>query len=437
MTSIVGQSVPKVDGLGQETGSATYIDDIKYPNMHYIKVLGSPVHRGLIRNLDLSAAQHVPGVLGTVTAKDLPGRDGYGLFMDQQVFASEFVCYKGERIAAVVAVDEDTAMEAISKIKLDIEEQPPVLDMFEAMKPSSPLVRPNLKSNLWDKFGDGTSTVQRLWVGDVEKAFAQADQIVETRVTEAMNDHAQLEPHISIAFLDDASNLTFHTESQGFYLHMVTCLCSVLNLPTSKIRYIGGRIGGGFGGRNDVHTDHVTGIAALKFRVPVKWRMTRRDDLSSTMKRGACVFEIKDGVKKDGRIIARQVKLWHDSGAWAGMGPYCVNKISQFGLGPYSIPNMLYEGWSIFTNRPPSTSQRGFATTNGCSAIEIATDRAAEAIGKSPWEVRLVNIWRMGERGGTQYQVPSPGTVETLLKAAELAGVELPAHLRAMTSERR
>jgi CO/xanthine dehydrogenase Mo-binding subunit len=437
MTSIVGQSVPKTDGLGQVTGSALYIDDIKYPGMHYIKMLHSPVHRGLIRNLDVSAAENVPGVLGTITAKDVPGQDGYGFFMDQQVFASEFVCYRGERIAGVVAVDEDAALEGVSKIKVDIEEQEPVFDMFEAMKPESPLVRPNLETNLWDKFGDGTQTIYRLRAGDVEAGFAEADEIVETEIYEATHDHAQLEPHISIAFLDDAGRLAIHTDSQAFYLHLVLCLCPVLGLPTSKIRYIGGRIGGGFGGRNDVHTDHITGIAALKFKVPVKWRLTRREDLATTMKRGPYIFKVKDGVKKDGRIVARYVKCWHDCGAWAGMGPYAVGKIAQFGMGPYSVPNLWYDGWSIFTNKPPATSMRGFATTNGCSAIELAMDRAAEAIGMSPWEIRLINAWRMGERGGTQYEVPSPGTVETLLKAAELAGVDLPDHLKAMTSERR
>jgi CO/xanthine dehydrogenase Mo-binding subunit len=436
MGKYLGQSLLKEDGIGQVTGAAKYLDDLRVPGMHHIKVLHSPSHKGIIRTLDLSAVEKVPGVIGTLTCKDIPGEDAYGFFIDQPVFASETVCFKGERIAAVVAIDEDTAQEGIEKIKLDIEEQEPVFDVLEAIKPDAPLVRPDLESNLWANFNTG-GTVKFLRVGDITRAFEEADEIVEGHYTNATNDHAALEPHMSVAYFDDADRLCIHTDSQCLQLHLITGLLGILNLPMSKIRYVGGRIGGGFGGKNDVHTDHVAGLAALKFRVPVKYRMSRREDLLYTTKRGGWIFKIRDGVKRNGKIIAREFKMWHDCGAYAGMGPYAVEKLSVFGLGPYFVPNIDVEGWSVFTNKPVASSQRGFAVTNGHSAIEIQMNRNAEAIGMSPWEIRLINAWREGDVGSTQYPVPAPGVVEVIQKVAELAEIDLPDHLKAMDSKRR
>ncbi|MCZ7567699.1 MAG: molybdopterin-dependent oxidoreductase [Ardenticatenaceae bacterium] len=434
MSKYIGQSVPRYEGLGQVTGMAMYTDDYQLPGMLYAKVLYSPVHKGVIRHLDLTPAENTPGVVGTLTAGDVPGNNAYGLVPDQPVFTPDHVRYKGERIAAVVAVDEDTAQEAVEKIKLDIEEQTPVFDMFEAMKPDAPLVRPGSDSNMW-VFGNG-KTVFEVRLGNIEKGLADADYVVEGRYTNANNDHAPIEPHVSVAYIDDAGRLAFHTESQAHYFHLGQ-LCPVFNLPMSQIVYEGGRVGGGFGSKNDVHCDHVTGLAALKFRKPVKYRMTRREHMSYGSKRGAFVFEIKDGVKKDGRIVARHFRMWHTGGAYTAFAPYAVEKCATYGLGPYAVPNVFVEGWCVFTNRPIHSSQRGFAVTNGQSAVELQMNRIAEVLGVDPWEVRFINAWREGDLGPTQFAVAGAGVIESMQKAAELAGVELPAHLRAMSSRRR
>ena len=431
MTDYVGKPVLRYDGIGHVTGRTTYVDDIQRPGMLYIKVLGSPVHKGTIRRLDFSAAEKMPGVAGVITAKDVPGANAYGLIPDQPVFTPEHLRFKGERIAAVAAVDEDTAMEALEKIKLEVEEQTPVFDPFEAMQPGAPRVRP--EGNVFD-FDSGQTRKIRL--GDVEKGFKEADFIVEGKYTNSMNEHAPMEPQVSVAYIDESDRLAIHTVSQDLYFHL-GMLTAIFKLPMNKVRYIGGTVGGGFGAKNDIHCDHVAGLMALKLRKPVKYRLTRSEETLYTTKRGAWTFEFKDGVKKDGRIVARKIRTVHDTGAYSGMGPYVVDKNAILVAGPFFIPNIWIDGICVYTNKPPASSMRGFGIINGTSAEQLQMDRIAEIIGMDPWEIRFFNAWRDGDLGATQFQVQAAGLIEAMKRAAELAGVKLPAHLLAMSSRRR
>ena len=431
MFTYVGKPILRYDGIGHVAGRTTYVDDVHLPGMLYIKVLRSPVHKGIIRSLDVSPAENMPGIAGVITAKDIPGTNAYGLVPDQPVFPSENIRYKGERIAAVAAVDEDTAMEAVEKIGLDIEEQTPVFDPVEAMKPEAPQVTPD--GNLGE-FNSGKS--RNLRFGDVEKGFSEANHIIEGSYTQAANDHASMEPHASVAYIDATDRLAIHTCSQDLYFHL-GMLCGIFNLSMNKIRYIGGTIGGGFGGKNDIHCDHVAGLMALKLRKPVKYRLTRQEDLLYSTKRGPFILEFKDGLDKDGRIIARKIRVIHDTGGYAGMGPYIVEKMLVFVAGPYLIPNVWFDGYSVFTNKPPCSSMRAFGTINCAVACETQMNRIAEAIGMDPWEIRFINAWRDGDIGPTHWKVVAAGLIEAMKKAAELAGVDLPDHLKAMSSQRR
>ena len=430
MAKYIGQPIPRYEGLGNVTGTTTYVDDISMPGMLYIKVLRSPVHKGTIRKLDVSAAENMPGVAGVITARDVPGQNTYHA-ADQPVLAAESVRYKGERIAAVAAVDEDTAMEAIEKIKLDIEEQTPVFDPFEAMKPDAPKVRP--EGNLWE-FNSGTSRILRK--GDVDKGFSEADEIVEHRYVEKMNDHAPMEPHVAVAYIDNNDRLAIYTTSQSRHFNL-THLLPIFNLPISKIHLIGGTVGGGFGGKNEIQCDHVAGLMALKIRKPVKYRLTRKEDMLYSTKRGAFVFDYKSGIKKDGRITAYKVKAVHDIGAYNTMGSYAVEKQLLFVTGPYAVPNVWYDGYAVFTNKPVASSMRGYTMINVTYASEVQMNLMAEAIGMDPWEIRFINAWRDGDTGPTQWKVVAAGLIETMKKTAEMEGIQLPDHLKAMSSRRR
>ena len=434
MTEYVGQSMPRYGGLGQVTGTARYVDDIQFPGMLYVKVLRSPVHKGTILNLDLLAVEKTTGVAGVLTADDIPGVNTYGFYGDSQVFNSKELRYKGEPIAAVVAVDEDTAMEALEKAKLDIEEQTPVFDMLEALKPDAPLVRPGTENNLFEYAPGKTTFVIKL--GDIEAGFQEADHVIEGTYKEGIQDHCAMEPHVSVARIDDAERLEIHTHSQCINIHLGN-LCAIFDMPQSKINYIGGRAGGGFGGKNDIHCDHIAGLAALKFRKPVKYRLTRKEDLAYSTKRGAWIFEYKTGVKADGRIVASHIREFHDSGAYTGLSPYATEKCGMFASGPYFVPNILMESQVIYTNKPISSSMRGFAVINGQIPAEIQMSRIAEKLGMDPWELRFINAYRNEDLGASRYVVRGAGAIEAMKKCAELAGIQLPAKLMEMNSRRR
>jgi len=430
MSKYVGKAIPRYDGIGHVTGRTVFVDDIVFPGMLYIKVLRSPVHKGVIQNMDTSAAESMPGVAAVLTSKDIPGENAY-YATDQPVLVEKNVRYKGERIAAVAAVDEDTAVEAIDRIKLDIEEQTPVFDPMAAMKPDAPKVRP--EGNLW-QFNSGEARICRK--GDIEKGFEEADEIVERTYVERMNDHCPMEPHVSVAFIDRYDRLTIHTVSQSRHFH-IGQLCQVFGLPLSKVHLVGGTVGGGFGGKNEIQCDHIAGLLALKTRRPVKYRMTRQEDLLYSTKRGAFILEYKSGVKKDGRVTAYKIRAIHDIGAYNTMGSYAVDKQLLYIVGPYAVPNVWYDGYAVFTNKPVASSMRGFTTINVTYASEIQMNLMAEAIGMDPWEIRFINAWRDGDTGPTMWKVTAAGLIESMKKAAELAGAKLPEHLMVMSSRGR
>jgi len=430
MTKTVGKPIPRLEGKGHVTGTTRFVDDVNLPGMLCVKVLHSPVHKGLIRKLDVSAAENMPGVAGVLTSKNLPGSKTY-MVDEQQILVEKNIRYKGERIAAVAAVDEETALEAIGKIVLEIEEQTPVFDPLEAMKPDAPKVRPD--GNFW-KFNSGKSRVVRK--GDVEKGFAEADEIIEQTYINKMNDHAAMEPYASVAYIDEYDRLTIHTMSQARHYHL-GALCPVFNLGRNKIKLVGGTVGGGFGGKAEVVVDHIAGLMALMTRKPVKYRMTRKEDLLYTYKRGAFIFEYKSGVTKDGRVTAHKIRAIHDIGAYQTFGAYAIEKQCLYIAGPYAVPNIWYDGYSVFTNKPHASAMRGFSIINTSYAAEMQMNLMAEAIGMDPWEIRFINAWRDGDTGPTQWKVVAAGVIETMKKAAEIDGIELPAHLMAMSSQGR
>jgi CO/xanthine dehydrogenase Mo-binding subunit len=303
------------------------------------------------------------------------------------------------------------------------------------MKPDAPLVRPDSKSNLWVYFPPD-KTVLTLVLGNVQAGFSEADRIIEGRYSTGVQDHAPMETNVSVAYYDEARRLVIHTVGQSIYAHL-SMLCAILNMPMSKIRYIGGRIGGAFGSKNDIHTDHIAALAVLKFGCPVKYRLTRAEDLQFTTKRGAFVLDYKTGLKKDGRLTACHIQIWHDTGAYAGMSPYGLEKCAMYAPGPYAIPNILVEARTIFTNRPISSSMRGYSVINGQFASEIHMNRIADALGMDPWELRFINAWRDGDQGVTRYRVRGAGALEAMKKAAALAGIQLSDRLQGMSSRGR
>ena len=432
MGGYLGKPVKRADGLGHVTGRTVFVDDISYPGMLHAKVLASPVHRGLLRGLDVSRARALPGVAAVVTARDLPAARGYGRYLDQPVFPSRQIRFQGERLAAVAAVDEDTAQEAVSLIRLEVEEQEPLFDPAQARDPGRSMGRP--EGNFWERFNHGDRHL--VIKGQAESELARADLVVRGTYRTGWNDQAALEPQCALARPDSQGRLLIHTCSQDLYQHHVA-LSRLLDLPPEKVRLLGGTTGGGFGGKNDIHCDHVAGLLALATGQPVKYRLTREEETRYTTKRGSFDINYTDGVMRDGRIAARLVEVVHDTGAYAGMGPYGVEKFSIMASGPYDIAHFHFQGRCVFTNKPPASTMRGFAIINAAAACELQTDRVAEALGLDPFRVRFVNVWREGDTGGTGFRVQGAAGIEVMKKAAELAGIDLGPELMAMNSQGR
>jgi CO/xanthine dehydrogenase Mo-binding subunit len=432
---IVGQSVKRRDGIGHVTGQTQYIDDVACPNMLWLKMVRSPLARGRIHHIDVSRAESYPGVAAVVTWKDVPN-NWYTILCligvepnDEPVLAHEEVMWQGEPICAVVAETEAIAREAVALVKVDIEELPPVRDVFESLAPGAPIVK---------KWGTNTFTyegapMRRVRFGDVDQAFAQADYIVEGTYQTTPYEHAPLETQTCVVKPEPDGRLTIHTNTQALYFTMDNTAI-ILQVPSNRLHMIGGTVGGGFGGKVDVVVEPVTAIAAMKTGRPVKWRWTRAEEFQASSTSGAWRMEYRDGVMKDGHIIARKVRSLHDAGAYHRHSPYGVTKHAANLPGPYNIPNVWIDAYCVYTNRQPASALRGFGVTPASFAIEVQMDKIARTIGMDPWEIRLINAYRNGQTKAIRKHVEDATLIETIQAAAKLVGHPLPERLLAMHS---
>lgn len=447
---VVGQNKKRYDGIGHVTGTATYVDDVFVPGTLAVKALRSPVHRGIIKKLDVSKAENFPGVHGVITWEDVPCNTYGYLTLDQKVLADKDVRYKGEPIAAVAADTVEIANEAIALIELEIEKQTPVFDPLEAVKPDAPLVRP--EGNV---LMVGERPYRQVINGDIEKGFAEADEIIENDFFFPSQEHAPMETQVSLAVPTEDSRLTIYTVTQGLYF-LLKQLQRILGqgedvserwsqrqqythhgLGFSDIKYISCNVGGAFGGKTEMHADAITALAALKTGKPCKWRWTREEEQLHSARHSPWLMHFKDGVTKDGRIVARQVFTRHDAGAYTGLSSYVVDKHAFYVAGPYYLPNVEVKCQVVYTNKVPTGAIRGFGVTPGTYACEIQMNMIAEKMGIDPWELRFINAMRNGDQLATRTKMDSVYLIECMQKLAEMTNHPLDAKFAAMNSDPR
>jgi CO/xanthine dehydrogenase Mo-binding subunit len=429
--NVVGRSEKRYDGLDHVTGRTKFVDDLHFPEMFYVKVFRSPVVKGIIKNIDVSKAEKTPGVVGVITGHNVPNNRFGACVQDQPVLATDAVRFKGEPIVAVAAVDEDTALEAVGQVEVDIEEQEGVFDPGRAIEPDSPKVSP--AGNIYMVDGN---PCRKITFGDIDDGFREADEIIEGEYKHPTLEHAQMEPQVSVAVPEANGKLTIYSMSQALYWHQ-RMLSNILQMPLNKICFVGGTIGGGFGGKNDIQSDHVTAVLALKTGRPVKWRWTREEELLYSSYRGAWNIRIKDGVKKNGRIVARQIRSVREAGGYLGMNPYVVDKYAYYATGTYFIPNVHIEVYCVLTNKSPSSSMRGFGLTPSTFSTEIQMNKIATRLGIDPWEIRFINAYHEGDLTPTQSSLDSVALIEVMQSLAQKAGVALPHKLKNMSSAKR
>ncbi len=277
---------------------------------------------------------------------------------------------------------------------------------------------------------------RRVRKGNIDRAFDEADVIVEGVYRPQAIEQMPMETQVALAVPEASGRLTIYSCTQAMYFSMGV-VAAHLQVPLNKLKFVGGTVGGGFGGKVDTAAETICALLALKSRRPVKWRWTREEEFLASSTRAPWHIELADAVTKDGWILGRRTLTLHDSGAYARFSPYGLTKHAFHHSGAYTIPNLRFDGFVVFTNRVPTTAMRGFGVTSVSFAVETHMNRIADVLGLDPWELRLKNANRIGDTSGNGVALKDPSTVPVTLAAAERVGIELPADYRAMTPEPR
>ncbi|HEX9795948.1 MAG TPA: molybdopterin cofactor-binding domain-containing protein [Anaerolineales bacterium] len=415
----VGQRLPRYDGMQHVTGKTQFVGDMRMHGMLYVKAWRSPVASATISRIDVSQAKALPGVVAVITHEQVPN-NRYGFAGDFPVLADTEIRYKGQEVAAVAAETEEIARQAVELIKVDYKERPAVLDPFEAMRPDSAKVSPTGNFVMFD--GKPYRPVIR---GDVEAAFAQADHIIEGYFRTAAQEHCPIETQTSVVQTDSMGRTHIHTVTQAVFFNQGT-LASILKKPQSMVHMLGGIVGGGFGAKNDPHTDHICAVLSLYTNGrPVRWIWTREEEFVASTQRGATHMFFKDAVTNDGHIIGRQVRSVRDGGAYVLTNDYVAAKHAFAVSGPYNIPNIRTHAYAVLTNRRPTSSMRGFGIYQASIGHELQIEHIAKQLGMDSWRIRFLNAVHDGDLSATQAVLKNCGLIESLQQTAERAGVKL------------
>ena len=329
--------------LGHVTGRTRYFDDHAFEGLLHLKVLRSPHPHARLRAIDVSAAERSPGVKRVIRAADVPVNKNTLLSLidfgkdDEPLLAVDKVRYKGEPIVAVVAESEAAAYEALAKIRVDYDPLPAVFDVEEAIKPGAPVVNETYPANTFEYHEKYNH--QKLRFGDVERAFASADFVVEERYQMSPIEHAPTETNGSIAAPETNDRFVVHTCTQALFFSLGTA-AKLLDVPSNRLHFIGGTVGGGFGGKVDSLTEPLSILGAMLTGRPVRYVLGREEEMLYGCPRGAERHYVKDGVMRDGRIVARKVTSYFDAGAYTRLSSYGAVKCIAHVPGPYTIPNV-------------------------------------------------------------------------------------------------
>ncbi len=412
---VVGKSQPRADAWDKVSGKAVYTGDVSLPGMLIGKLLKSPIAHGRIRKIDISAAEKIPGVRAVITGDDAPDTL-YGISparYDEPVLAKGKVRYVGEPVAAVAAVNEQTAARAIAAIKVDYEELEPVLDPFKAMQSGSP--------QLFERYEDNVNTLVDHHFGDVDQGFAEADYVMEHTFEGSFTNQAPLEPHAAVAdWKPDL--LTIHSSSQiPHYLHYTAAY--VFDIPLGKIKVIRPTVGGGFGAKaQPCVLDLVAALLSRKTGKPVKMIFSRKEVFLWHRGRHKQYMTMKLGLTKDGRMTALDSKIVLDGGAYSSFGVITAYYAGSMLLTLYKIPNYKYLGKRIVTNKPACGAMRGHGTPQPRFALECLINMMCEKHGLDPVEVRRINGMDPDYRTVSDLDIGSCEFKQCLEKVVETSG---------------
>ncbi|MBI4595199.1 MAG: molybdopterin-dependent oxidoreductase [Candidatus Tectomicrobia bacterium] len=420
--AILGKRLPRVDGPVKVIGKANYVDDLVVPGMLYGKMLRSPHPHAKILNIDASAAERLPGVRGVVLGTDF-GKFRYGLrpdTRDEFPMARGKVRYIGEEVAAIAAIDEDIAQEAVELIKVDYEILPAVFDPEEAIKEGAPQIHEDKPGNV--------SIHMQVQFGNVDQAFQEAGYVREDRFYSQSVLHGYMEPNGIIASWERPNHITVWASKQSPYF-LYRNLSNCFNVPLSNVRVIQPFIGGGFGGKNGSYPlDFIAVMLSKKTGRPVKIVLSQEEVLTAQRRRHPMLVWLKTGVKSDGTLLAHDCRVIADGGAATAIGPTTIANAFYFLNLPYVVPNVRFEGIRAYTNRPISVAQRGNGIQQIRYAADVQLEMIAEHLGIDPVEIRRKNAVYSGYITPNGMKVRSCGLQDSIKEA--LKGINWEAEFR-------
>ncbi len=413
----VGKSLTRVDAADKVTGRAKYTADLYFENMLHGRVLTSPLAHGRIKSIDTRRAEALEGVKLVLTGKDIPDIT-YGISpprYDEHVLAKEKVRHVGDEVAAVIAVDEETATKSLELIEVEYEELPAIFDPWEAIKEGAPRIH--------DRYENNINTRVDHHFGDVEKGFAEADHIREEKFVGSHVYQSPIESHASIAFWENDGHTLVLVASTQVPHYLQYMVARVLDIPLGRIRVIRPPVGGGFGGKLDTTSlDLVSAIASKKLGRPVKMVYSRREMFLHGRGRHKQHMSFKIGVKKDGTLTAVQNRIYLDGGAYTSYGVITAYYAGSMIPTLYKIPNYKYEGYRIMTNKPACGAMRGHGAPQPRFAFESLLSMIADDLGIDPIEIRLQNAMEPNTRTCNDLYVRSCEFQRTLREARDKSG---------------
>ena len=440
--SVVGKALPRVDGVAKATGQAEFTYDLVLPKMLWGKILRSPYPHARILNIDTGEAEKLPGVKAVITGKDTgPIRFGFvdtpRYPADQFPLAIDKVRYVGDEVAAVAAVNKDIAGEALALIKVDYEELPAVFDPEEAMKDGAPEIHAEIvptRPCAWEDWGvarKGTpykaehnicATCSSSY-GDIEDGFRESDYIREDKFFIPATSHVAMEPHVALAdFHPSIGKMDVWLGHMGYEIKRYW-LARLLDMPLSKVRVLKAYVGGAFGGKIDLFSyEFLAAFLSKRTCRPVKISLSREEVFIACRLSHRFIINVKTGVKKDGTIMAQEMKAINDPGAYRGSSPVVLFLSHGFRRPIYNIPNSMHEGIGVYTNKAFCMPRRGHGSPQASFAVESQLDMIAEDLGIDAAEMRLKSVRKVGDVLPNGDRLDSCGLTECIQKAVESSG---------------
>ncbi|WP_426983311.1 xanthine dehydrogenase subunit D [Bacillus cabrialesii] len=393
------------DGRGKVTGELKYMTDLSFPGMLYGKVLRSAYPHAEIALICTLKAEAMEGVRAVVTHKDVPGLNRFGIVIpDQPVLCEDRVRYVGDAIAAVAAETEEIAEAALELVHVEYKELEVIDSPEKALRPDALRLHE-----------DGNILHRAFFThGDIEKGFQVCDTVLEETYELPRQMHTYMETEGGVAVPEDDGGFTMYAGTQHGYKDRFQ-LARIFGIPEEKIRVVSSPMGGSFGGKDELNIQPYAALLALKCGLPVKIHQTRKESVHSGIKRHPMKIAIKTGADQTGKILAHDVKIVADTGAYATLGPAVLDFSVEHAAGPYRIPNIRTEGLSVFTNNGVAGEFRGFGGNQITFALETHLDRLSDMLGIDPLELRRKNIRKSDDLGPLEHRIaPTDGAAQVL-----------------------